>query len=69
MRRQLLTEAPISRLAVWARRIALFSLVATFIAVIIVRSGALEIVPGSSSGDMASAAVGTRWRRCSSARR
>jgi len=49
MRRQLFTEAPISRLAVWARRIALFSLVATFIAVIIVRSGALEIVPALST--------------------
>src|ERR1700751_886779 len=49
MRRQLLTEAPISRLAVWARRIALFSLAATFIAGIIVRSGALEIVPALST--------------------
>src|ERR1700756_3201013 len=49
MRRQLLTEAPISRLAVWARRIALFSLAATFIAVIIVRSGALELVPALST--------------------
>src|SRR6201984_747230 len=49
MRRQLLREAPVSRLAVWARRIALFSLVATFIAVIIVRSGALEIVPALST--------------------
>jgi hypothetical protein len=43
------TEGPISRLAIWARRIALFSLVATFIAVIIVRSGALEIVPALST--------------------
>src|ERR1700745_2797556 len=49
MRRQLLTEAPISRLAFWARRIALFSLAATFVAVIIVRSGALEIVPALST--------------------
>jgi len=49
MRRQLFTQAPISRLAVWARRIALFSLAATFIAVIIVRSGALEIVPALST--------------------
>ena len=49
MRRQVLTEAPISRLAVWARRIALFSLAATFIAVIIVRSGALDIVPALST--------------------
>src|SRR6201997_3952083 len=49
MRRQLLREAPVSRLAVWARRIAVFSLAATFIAVIIVRSGALEIVPALST--------------------
>src|SRR5262249_9054381 len=49
MRRQVLTEAPISRLALWARRIALFSLAATFIAVIIVRSGALDIVPALST--------------------
>jgi uncharacterized protein (DUF1499 family) len=34
-----------SRLAIWARRIALFSLVATVLAVVIVRSGVLEIVP------------------------
>src|SRR5262249_7881653 len=49
MRRQLFTERPISRLAIWARRIALFSLTATFIAVIIVRSGALDIVPALST--------------------
>src|SRR5690242_9662232 len=49
MRRQLFTEAPISRLAIWARRIALFSLAATLIAVVIVRSGALEIVPALST--------------------
>ena len=49
MRRQHFTEAPVSRLAVWARRIALFSLAATFIAVIIVRSGALDIVPALST--------------------
>jgi len=49
MRRPYFTETPISRLAIWARRIALFSLAATFIAVIIVRSGALEIVPALST--------------------
>jgi hypothetical protein len=48
MRRQLFTERPISRLAIWARRIALFSL-ATLIAVILVRSGALEIEPALST--------------------
>ena len=46
-RRQI--ELPKSRLAIWARRIALFSLAATLIAVIIVRSGALEIVPALST--------------------
>jgi len=48
-RRRTLNDRPISRLAVWARRIALFSLAATFIAVIIVRSGALDIVPALST--------------------
>ena len=42
-------EEPTSRLAIWARRVALFSLAATLIAVIIVRSGALEIVPALST--------------------
>ena len=49
MRRRILHDQPISRLAVWARRIALFSLAATFVAVIIVRSGALDIVPALST--------------------
>jgi cytochrome c biogenesis factor len=45
MPRRRTIEEPPSRLAIWARRVALFSLAATLIAVIIVRSGALEIVP------------------------
>jgi hypothetical protein len=49
MRRQLFMERPVSRLAIWARRIALFSLAATFVAIIIVRSGALDIVPALST--------------------
>ena len=48
VRRRTIEEAP-SRLAIWARRVALFSLAATLIAVIIVRSGALEIVPALST--------------------
>src|SRR6202167_5981846 len=48
VRRRTIEEPP-SRLAVWARRVALFSLAATVIAVIIVRSGALEIVPALST--------------------
>lgn len=47
--RRRIFEQPKSRLAVWARRIALFSLAATMIAIIIVRSGALDIVPALST--------------------
>jgi hypothetical protein len=49
MARQRIFDEPVSQLAIWARRVALFSLAATFIAVIIVRSGALEIVPALST--------------------
>jgi hypothetical protein len=49
MARRRIFEQPASRLAVWALRIALFSLAATVIAVIIVRSGALDIVPALST--------------------
>ena len=38
-----------SRLAVWSLRLAFFSLIATFVAIIIVRSGALDIVPAVST--------------------
>ena len=49
MARRRITEQPPSRLAIWSRRIALFSLVATFIAIVVVRSGALEIAPALST--------------------
>jgi hypothetical protein len=49
MARHRFIEEPVSRLAIWARRIALFSLAATVISVIVVRSGALEIVPALST--------------------
>ena len=49
MRRRSYSEKEISRLAIWSRRIALFSLAATLIAVITVRSGALDIVPALST--------------------
>jgi len=49
MRRRHYTEEAVSQLAVWARRIALFSLATTLVAVIIVRSGALDIVPALST--------------------
>jgi uncharacterized protein (DUF1499 family) len=42
-------DRPTSRLATWSLRVALFSLAATFIAIIVVRSGALEIVPALST--------------------
>jgi uncharacterized protein (DUF1499 family) len=44
VRRRLIDE-PTSRLAVWARRLALFSLTATVLAIIIVRADFLEIRP------------------------
>jgi uncharacterized protein (DUF1499 family) len=43
--RRYIHSEPTSRLALWARRIAGFAFVATFLAVIIVRSGLLEIQP------------------------
>ena len=49
MVRRRFAEQRTSRLAIWARRIALFSLAATLVAIIIVRSGALEIVPALST--------------------
>ena len=45
MVRRRVSEQLTSRLAIWARRTALFSLAATLIAIIIVRSGALDIRP------------------------
>src|SRR5262245_3737515 len=45
MARRRIAEEPMSRLAVWARRCALFALAATVLAILIVRSGILEIVP------------------------
>src|SRR5580658_1723133 len=49
MARRRLAEQPKSRLAIWARRLAFFSLATTLIAVVIVRSGALDIVPALST--------------------
>jgi uncharacterized protein (DUF1499 family) len=45
MARRRMSEDPMSRLAVWARLSALFSLAASILSIIIVRSGLLEIVP------------------------
>jgi uncharacterized protein (DUF1499 family) len=49
MVRRRIAEQPTSRLAIWAQRLALFSLAATLIAIVIVRSGALDIVPALST--------------------
>src|ERR1700730_16770559 len=45
MARYRLSEEPISRLAVWARRFAMFALPAAVLAIIIVRAGLLELGP------------------------
>jgi uncharacterized protein (DUF1499 family) len=45
MARRRHADAQTSRLAVWARRFAFFSLVATLLAILIVRTGLLEIEP------------------------
>jgi uncharacterized protein (DUF1499 family) len=45
MARRRIVEEPTSRLAIWSRRCALFSLAATVLAILIVRSGILELVP------------------------
>src|SRR5687768_15080780 len=45
MARRIQFEEANSRLALWARRLALFSLVATVLSIVIVRSGMLEIWP------------------------
>jgi len=45
MPRRRFTDEPMSRLAIWARRCALFSLTAAILSIIIVRSGILELEP------------------------
>jgi uncharacterized protein (DUF1499 family) len=58
VRRYIHTE-PTSQLAIWARRIAGFAFVASFLAIIIVRSGLLEIRPalGTFAGALAIAVI------------
>jgi hypothetical protein len=59
MRRRHIHSEPTSRLAVWALRLAGFAFVASFLAVIIVRSGVLEIQPALATfaGALAMAVV------------
>jgi uncharacterized protein (DUF1499 family) len=45
MARRRIADDPTSRLAIWARRCAFFSLAATVLAILIVRSGILEVEP------------------------
>jgi hypothetical protein len=45
MNRRHIHSEPMSKLALWARRIAGFAFIATFLAIIVVRSGVLEIKP------------------------
>lgn len=45
MARRRIVEEPMSQTALWARRLALFALVASILSIIIVRSGLLEIQP------------------------
>jgi uncharacterized protein (DUF1499 family) len=45
MARRYMQSEPTSRLAIWSRRVAGFALVACFLAIIVVRSGLLEIWP------------------------
>ena len=45
MIRPRILEEPLSRLAVWSRRVAVFSIPVVLLAITIVRSGLLELVP------------------------
>jgi uncharacterized protein (DUF1499 family) len=45
MARPRFAEDPVSKLAVWARRVAFFALIATLLSIVIVRSGLLELFP------------------------
>ena len=45
MARRRIAEEPMSRTALWARRLALFALVASILSIVIVRSGLLEMKP------------------------
>jgi uncharacterized protein (DUF1499 family) len=60
MARRRLPDEPNSKLAIWARRFALFSVVAALIAIIVVRAGLIEVVPGliTFGGALSFAALG-----------
>lgn len=60
MARRRLPDEPNSKLAVWSRRLALFSVAAALIAIIIVRGGLIEALPGmvTFGGAISFAALG-----------
>jgi uncharacterized protein (DUF1499 family) len=60
MARRRISDEPVSQLAVWARRLALFSLAASLLSIIVVRSDLLEIVPALTTfgGALVFAALG-----------
>jgi uncharacterized protein (DUF1499 family) len=60
MVRRRIIEEPMSRLALWSRRLALFALVAALLSIIIVRSGMLELSPALATfgGALALAVLG-----------
>src|ERR1700674_4044399 len=49
MVRRRILEEPVSRLAVWARRFALFSIIVSIMSVIVVQSGYLEFTPAMAT--------------------
>jgi hypothetical protein len=60
MARRRLPDEPNSKLAIWSRRLALFAVAAALIAIIIVRAGLIEVLPGvvTFAGALAFAAFG-----------
>jgi uncharacterized protein (DUF1499 family) len=48
-RRYVFADEPMSKLAIWARRMAIFSLTAVFVSIIVVRSELLDIGPALTS--------------------
>ena len=63
LRRRLLDQPQVSRLALWARRLAIFSLPVALLAIIIERAGLFEIDAGP--GDIRRLARACRcWRSC-----
>lgn len=59
MARRRIAEEPMSQVALWARRVAFFALVASILSILIVRSGLLEIKPAMATfaGALAFAAL------------